>query len=90
MSKERNWFEMNGWHYDMKNHCWIKESGEKDTLHETLELKGSKKANLGMEVIEGKNRSKPFSTPFFYKIRNIIIFNSPPYPLRWHEVMFKK
>lgn len=43
----------------IKRQIKLLEDGEKETLHETLKLKGPKKANLGMKVIEGKNRSKP-------------------------------
>jgi len=37
---------------------WLKQlGGKKEILHETSEMKGSKKANLGKKVIEGKNSS---------------------------------
>ncbi len=80
--RDHNWFELNGWNYDIRDHMWKKVKGEKERIHETLEMKGSKKANLGMKVI--KSISKPFT-----KINNLSIFNNQQFPLKFHEVMFK-
>lgn len=79
-----SWFKEEGWFYDIRDHMWKKVKGEKEMIHETLEMKGSKKANLGMKVIESTT-SKPFT-----KINNLLIFNNEQFPLKFHEVMFKK
>lgn len=84
--KGKDWYELHGWMWDKRDHMWKKQiNGGKETLHETLEMKGPREANLGIKVIEGKNCSKPFTKKY-----NTFIFNNIQYPLKFHEVMFKK
>ena len=87
--KNLNWFEDQGYRYDTKNHCWLRddisyilESGEKELPKRETVLFGE--ASQGIIGKTSVSRSKPFS-----KINNTLIFDNCQYPLKWHEEMFK-
>ena len=89
MSKERNWFIEHGYRYDLKNHCWLQddisnmlENGEKELPKRETAFYEASQGIIGKTSV---SRSKPFS-----KIHNTLIFNNCTFPLKWHEVMFKK
>ena len=72
--KSRDWFFMNGWRWDGRDHMW-----KRDSIDNIIE-----------SPVRVQNRNqKTNSEPIFLKVKNIMIFNNKQYPLKFHEVMFK-
>ncbi len=69
-----SWFREEGWRYDLKNHCWLR-----DDISNIIES----------PVRNPVRNQKTPSEPIFFKVNNILIFNNCQYPLKFHEVMFK-
>ena len=74
--KEKNWYELNGWYWDKRDHMWKRKvMGEKSAIS----------GEVSTAIKRGASDSKPFT-----KKHNTLILNNIPYPLKFHEVMYKK
>ena len=77
--KEKNWYELNGWYWDKRDHMW-----KRKVIDETSNSK-IKEKKLREEKVSLSTESKSFT-----KKHNTLIFNNIPYPLKFHEGMYKK